>query len=248
MAYNSILTQVETLVSTATSLTLGYAAGNTVPPRHLIMNNSTAATVTLPLSTATIPPSTAPDSLYLPPADGVMITVINVGTSTVTFAAATGDTLVGSQVLTSTNGAVTFVACAASSKWYVVGSAAGVGSTMVNNTSGLGSSSASMTVFQAPTSGASYKVTAVSAIFGTTSTSGTLQVEKATGTQAVASGTNILTGTMSLSGTAATTVNGTLATTAGLTTLAPGNRLNIILAGTLTNLANCNVDIELVRL
>lgn len=246
MAYNSILTQVETLVSTATSLTFGYGAGQTVPPRVLIMNNATAATITLPLSAATIPPSTSPDSGYLPPSDGVFLTIMNVGTSTVTIAAATGDTLVGSQTLTNTNGALTLVACAATNKWYAIGAAGGVGGT--TTMSANGAFTASFTLGTVPTNGGSYKATAVSEVHGTASTSGTLQIEKATGTQAVGSGTNILTGTMSLSGTANTTIAGTLVATAGVTTFAPGNRVNAILAGTLTNLANCTITVEFLRL
>src|SRR5258708_628805 len=43
--------------------------------------------------------------------------------------------------------------------------------------------------------GSTFKIAGVSVVFGTTSTSGTLQVEVATGTQAIGSGTNQLTGT-----------------------------------------------------
>lgn len=91
-----------------------------------------------------------------------------------------------------------------------------------------------------------YKVVGVSAVFGTTSTSGTLQVEVATGTQAVASGTNQLTGTMSLSGTANTVVNGTVI--GSPTTVSAGARINLIFAGTVTNLANAAINVVLQRL
>jgi hypothetical protein len=93
-----------------------------------------------------------------------------------------------------------------------------------------------------------YLLAAVSVTFGTTSTSGTMQVEVATGTQAIASGTNQLTGTMSLSGTANTVVNGTLNAVASLTTISAGARINLIFAGTVTNLANAAVSIALQRL
>lgn len=91
-----------------------------------------------------------------------------------------------------------------------------------------------------------YKVAAVSAVFGTASSSATLQVEVATGTQAIAAGTNQLTGTVSLAGVANTVVNGTII--ASPTTIAAGSRVNLIFAGTVTNLANCSITVALQRL
>lgn len=91
-----------------------------------------------------------------------------------------------------------------------------------------------------------YQIAGVTATFGTASTSGTLQVEVATGTQAIAAGTNQLTGTLSLSGTANTPVNGTLV--ASPTTIAAGSRINLIFAGTVTNLANASVTVTLKRI
>lgn len=111
---------------------------------------------------------------------------------------------------------------------------------------GLGASSTSQTVFVNDSVSGTFKVVGVSAVFGTASASGTLQVEVATGTQAVASGTNQLTGTVSLAGTANTTVNGTVI--AAPTTITAGSRVNIILGGTLTSLANCTVTVTLQRL
>jgi hypothetical protein len=112
---------------------------------------------------------------------------------------------------------------------------------------GLGASSASLTAFVNDTLSGQYTLAGVSVVFGTTSSSGTLQVEVATGTQAVAAGTNQLTGTVSLAGTANTTVNGTLVATASKTTITAGSRVNIILGGTLTGLANCIVSLVLER-
>lgn len=91
-----------------------------------------------------------------------------------------------------------------------------------------------------------YKVAAVTASFGTASTSGTLQVEVATGTQAIGAGVNQLTGTVSLAGTANTAVNGTVI--GSPTTIAAGNRVNLIFGGTVTSLANCVVTVALQRL
>lgn len=104
----------------------------------------------------------------------------------------------------------------------------------------------SHTIYVAGPATSAYQISEVAASFGTASTSGTLQVEVATGTQAIASGTNQLTGTISLSGTANTTVNGTLI--ASPTTIAAGNRINLIFAGTVTNLANCTINVSLKRI
>lgn len=91
-----------------------------------------------------------------------------------------------------------------------------------------------------------YQVAGVSVVFGTASSSGTLQVEVATGTQAIGSGTNQLTGTVSLAGTANTTVNGTVI--ASPTTVSAGSRVNLIFAGTVTSLANCVVNVVLKKI
>lgn len=104
----------------------------------------------------------------------------------------------------------------------------------------------SHTIFVAPNTSETWKIVALTATFGTTSTSGTLQCEVATGTQAIASGTNQLTGTVSLSGTANTPVSGTII--AAPTTIASGNRINLIFAGTVTGLANAAVTVVLQKL
>jgi len=79
----------------------------------------------------------------------------------------------------------------------------------------------------------------------TASSSGTLTVEKATGTTAPGSGTALLTGTMSLAGTANTVVSGTLIATVASLTFAAGDRMNIVIAGTMTGLAGSRVTIGL---
>ncbi len=104
----------------------------------------------------------------------------------------------------------------------------------------------SHSIFVNNNDGTTYRVAAVTVNFGTASTSGTLQVEVATGTQAVGAGTNQLTGTLSLSGTANTPVNGTVI--ASPTTITAGARVNLIFAGTVTNLANCTVSVSLQRI
>lgn len=104
----------------------------------------------------------------------------------------------------------------------------------------------SHTIFVNDNVSGTYQIAGVTATFGTASTSGTLQVEVATGTQAIASGTNQLTGTVSLSGTANTPVNGTVI--ASPTTVAAGSRINLIFAGTVTNLANASITVALKRI
>ncbi len=130
------------------------------------------------------------------------------------------------------------------------GSTPGSGSSLIPSdewvsSSPLGASSTSQTIYVNPTVGGTFKILAASVVFGTASSSGTMQIEVATGTQAVGSGTSQLTGTMSLSGTANTVVNGTIV--ASPTTIATGSRINVILAGTLTGLANCVVTLVLAR-
>jgi hypothetical protein len=114
------------------------------------------------------------------------------------------------------------------------------------NVTQLGASSTSFTLYVNGSLGGVFQVAGASVVFGTASTSGTMQIEVATGTQAVGSGTNQLTGTMSLAGTANTTVNGTVI--ASPTSIAAGSRINVILAGTLTSLANCTVTVVLKRI
>lgn len=103
----------------------------------------------------------------------------------------------------------------------------------------------SHTIFVNDNVSGTYQIVAVSAVFGTASSSGTLNVEVATGTQAIGSGTNQMSSTISLSGTANTTVNGTITTQTAITA---GARINLIFAGTVTSLANCSITVALQRL
>lgn len=110
---------------------------------------------------------------------------------------------------------------------------------------GLGASSASQTIYVCDNVSGSFVIAAVVETHGTASASGTMQVEVATGTQATGSGTNQLTGTITLAGTANTPVNGTLIATP--TVITAGSRINIIIAGTMTSYANAAVVITLQR-
>ena len=103
----------------------------------------------------------------------------------------------------------------------------------------------SHTVYLQDTVSGWYNIMACSVVFGTTSSSGTLQVEVASGTQAVGSGTNQLRSTVSLSGTANVVVNGTVINKP--TVIKAGSRINLIFAGTVTGLANCCVSLCLKR-
>lgn len=114
----------------------------------------------------------------------------------------------------------------------------------VQNQVAAASYAVSHTVWVNP-SAQTYRLAALSAVFGTASTSGTVNAEVATGTQALAGGVNQLATPISLAGTANTVVNGAIATQ---TTIPAGGRLNLIFAGTVTNLANCVVTAAIERL
>lgn len=108
----------------------------------------------------------------------------------------------------------------------------------------------SISLFVAPSPAlyGSYSLVGVSATFTTTSTSGTLDVKKDLNvSQAAGAGTSLLTGTMSLAGTANTTVVGTTITNPATLQLASGDRLSITFGGTLTNLANLCINLYVVR-
>lgn len=91
-----------------------------------------------------------------------------------------------------------------------------------------------------------YKIVAVAAVFGTAGGSGnTVNVEVATGTQAIASGTNQMSSAIVLTGTANTTVNGVITTQ---TTISAGARVNLIFAGTVTGLANFSINVILQKI
>lgn len=107
------------------------------------------------------------------------------------------------------------------------------------------------TEYVSGTSNANYtwQILSVNVAFGTGSTSGTLQVEHLTGTQASGAGTAMLSSTLALSGTANTVETGTLSSslTAAQSTFSPGDRVGLVIAGTMTSLANCVVQINMVR-
>lgn len=93
-----------------------------------------------------------------------------------------------------------------------------------------------------------YQLVRAQVVFSTTSTSGTLMVEKCTGTTAPASGTSMLSSTMTLAGTADTPVTGSLHGTAANLIMAAGDRIGLSFAGTLTGLVGCAVTLHLVPL
>src|SRR5882672_1443428 len=86
-------------------------------------------------------------------------------------------------------------------------------------------------------------------VSGTAGGSGAaLTIEHLTGTQAAGAGTALLTATIPLTGTANTVLYGTLSTTvtAAQGTISPGDRIGVILSGTLTGLANCILQVSVV--
>lgn len=110
---------------------------------------------------------------------------------------------------------------------------------------GLGAASSSLSAFVNDNLSGQYVVAGVVANFGTASSSGTLQVEVAGSGVAQGSGTNQLQSALSLAGTANVPVNGVVV--ASPTVITAGSRVNAILAGTLTGLANCSISIVLQR-
>ncbi len=85
----------------------------------------------------------------------------------------------------------------------------------------------------------------VTEVHGTASNTGTLQVEKLTGTQAKTQGTNILTATISTAGTANTVLTGTLVSTAATLEMAAGDRLGLVNGSSLTSSADLCVMVIL---
>lgn len=112
------------------------------------------------------------------------------------------------------------------------------------NVSGLGATSASQTVWIAD---AAYELVAVREVHGVASSSGTLMVEKCTGTTAPGSGTVLLSATVNLAGTANTVASGALVTTTDVK-FAAGDRLSFKFAGTMTSLAGCAVSLCLKKI
>lgn len=118
--------------------------------------------------------------------------------------------------------------------------------TEAQNQDAAASYAVSHTLFLADASSGTYQIAAVSAVFGTASTSGALQVEVATGAQAVGAGAAQLTATLSLAGAANSPVVGALV--ASPTPITAGARVNLIFSGTVTGLAGAAVTVVLQRL
>lgn len=109
----------------------------------------------------------------------------------------------------------------------------------------LTAASVSQTVFVAPVLGtATWRVTAIGSGFGAASSSGTFKVEVAQSGTALGSGTSQQTAATALSGTAATPVNTVVSTT---TIVKAGGMVNLIIAGTMTNLVAGVVSIDIER-
>lgn len=107
----------------------------------------------------------------------------------------------------------------------------------------LTAASVSQIIFACPI-GQTYKILEVRSIFSTASSSGTAKIEYLTGTTAPGSGT-AQTAAIALSGTANTLV---VSAPTVQTTMKAGDRLNCIIAGTMTGLAGGFVQVTLVRL
>jgi len=91
-----------------------------------------------------------------------------------------------------------------------------------------------------------YVVRQVREVHRVASSSGTLQIEHRASGVAAGSGTNQLTATMSLAGTANIPIAGTVI--AEPTIITPGDMLGKVIAGTMTSLADCIVNVFIERL
>ena len=98
------------------------------------------------------------------------------------------------------------------------------------------------TLFIAP-----YKclVLRVEVVWGTLSTSGTLQLERLQGTEAKDGGDDLFTATVDMSATADTVTTPALTTTTANLELSAGDRLGLVNGGDLTNQADLTVVVEL---
>lgn len=92
-----------------------------------------------------------------------------------------------------------------------------------------------------------YRVVGMSIVWSTASTTGTVTVEKATGTQAPGSGTALLTAPLGTATAANTVANGTMITNVNTATLAAGDRVNLVFAGNQTNLVDLGVVVYMIR-
>lgn len=118
--------------------------------------------------------------------------------------------------------------------------------TTIPITAVLNALSVSAAVFVAD---AAYQVIGIRAVWGVAGgIAAVLGVEKLTGTTAPGSGTALLTGNIDLTTTANTVITGTLTGTGASLQLAAGNRLGVVLGGTLTGLVGCSVTILLKRI
>lgn len=245
MAVNNVLVQVEEVVYTSVSLTLGYGSGQTVPPRYIVCNPTGNMTITLPLSTPALPTSSS--TQYIPgTGPGFPITIYNNSSTpyTVTLAAASGDTLTNVPVLSTQGSSVSVFSSPGENVWY--GYERSTSSTGANSfvTANITATSTSFPMFVADQA---YVVVSANAIWGTASSSAGLQIEKCTGTVAVGSGTALLTATINTAGAAATVTAGTLIATTASLTFAAGNRLNVVISGSTLSLANCILTVGLRR-
>ena len=93
-----------------------------------------------------------------------------------------------------------------------------------------------------------YIVREVQVVWGTASTSGTLQVERLQGTEAKDAGDDLLTTAIDMSGTANTVNTGSITATKENLTLSKGDRLGIVNGGDLTSQADLTITVYIQEL
>jgi len=123
---NQIQQSPEQLTLTSTSVTLGYAPGNTEVPRVLCLWAAATATVTLPPINTTIPTgSTSPASLanYAPGAQSLSVTIKGLTGSVINVSCAGTDKFYAGDaavVISSTGSKASWVASTTDSVWYAL--------------------------------------------------------------------------------------------------------------------------------
>lgn len=119
MALNNILYggAGDESTTTATTIVLGYAPGQTVPVRNIALNATASSTLTLP----PIPTSystTNPGAVTQGCGNGFTLTIKQLQGQTCTVSAASGDTIFDTLTLTATTNVVTLFSSLGDKKWY----------------------------------------------------------------------------------------------------------------------------------
>lgn len=89
---NPVSTDTNTVVNTATTLTLGFGPSQTPPPQMLVQNLSAGGTVTLPPINSVVPSPPSTTNTQPGVGDGYVIYIKSIANQNTTIAAASGET------------------------------------------------------------------------------------------------------------------------------------------------------------